>query len=166
MNLSEYDVLDFTEYQEKAYSTCTPQCYTDEYLNLGYLSECGELAGKLAKRVRGDVVSGEDIMQEIGDVAWMIATQARKDGYKLVLDGDIEADFNDVYEFLDHSVEDLFWAHSDKFYPGLKFRILQNLCESLGFDFAECLKMNNEKLASRQQRGVIQGNGDNRLAKI
>lgn len=36
------------------------------------------------------------------------------------------------------------------------------LCRDIGFDLEEAMKMNIEKLQSRKDRGVINGNGDNR----
>ncbi|MCC8038413.1 MAG: hypothetical protein LIP02_09850 [Bacteroidales bacterium] len=37
-----------------------------------------------------------------------------------------------------------------------------SLAHELGFSFDEIAKMNLEKVQSRQRRGVIHGNGDNR----
>lgn len=39
---------------------------------------------------------------------------------------------------------------------------LSGLCEVLGFTLQEVAEYNIHKLASRQQRGVIDGNGDDR----
>lgn len=39
---------------------------------------------------------------------------------------------------------------------------LAGLCSTMGWDLEEIARMNLDKLASRQQRGVIDGNGDNR----
>ena len=39
---------------------------------------------------------------------------------------------------------------------------LAGLCSVMGWDLNEVARMNLDKLASRQQRGVIEGNGDNR----
>lgn len=39
---------------------------------------------------------------------------------------------------------------------------LAGLCSVMGWDLNEIAQMNLDKLASRQQRGVIDGNGDNR----
>lgn len=39
---------------------------------------------------------------------------------------------------------------------------LAGLCSVMGWDLNEIAQMNLDKLASRQQRGVIEGNGDNR----
>lgn len=39
---------------------------------------------------------------------------------------------------------------------------LAGLCSVMGWDLNEIAQMNLDKLASRQQRGVIEGSGDNR----
>lgn len=156
--------MDFTEYQEKAFSTCTPECYTDEYLNYGYLSEAGEVAGKLAKRVRGDDIPDEAIMAELGDVAWMIAVKARKDGESLIINEDVDDEFDWLLMSgrFDGSINDLFVAHIENFSGHLKYRVLMDVCGNLGINFRDALKYNNDKLSSRQKRGVIQGDGDDR----
>jgi NTP pyrophosphatase (non-canonical NTP hydrolase) len=145
--------MKFAEYQEKAFSFCTPACYTRAYLDLGYVSEIGELAGKLAKRIRGDIVTDTDIMQEIGDCSWMAAVRERLQDRKLndwrcypyQLTSELEG-INDLLKVSDCS----------------SFYAVRLFCEYLGFDFNECLMMNLEKLSDRQKRCVIQGNGDNR----
>lgn len=155
-------VLDYTEYQEAAYSTCTPECYTDAYLTPGYLSEVGEVAGKIAKRVRGDAVQAEHVMEELGDVAWFIAAQARLHGEQIILNDKIESGFAMLGSFFRGGVEDLIMIYPRSLSFSMRFRVLKSVCETMGFDFDEILKMNNRKLASRQKRGVIKGDGDHR----
>ena len=145
--------MDLKEYQEAAYSTCTPECYTHEYLTLGLISERGEIAGKLAKRVRGDHVPDEDIMQEIGDVAWMVAVKARLDGETLELNRDMLAE---------RPLKTLIWQYLQDVRGVAKMSCLVSLSKELGIDFQAALDANIKKLESRQRRGVIQGNGDNR----
>ena len=140
------------EYQELAYRTCTPACYTDEYLDLGYLSEVGELAGKLAKLVRGDVVNDMQVMLEIGDIAWMIAIKARLHGEQITLVQLVPCFHDTVFDLL-HPASNAF---------NLKMSILKNVCDKLGFSLWECLQLNIDKLSSRQDRGTIMGSGDNR----
>jgi len=152
-------MLHFTWYQEEAYKTCTSECYSDAYLDLGYLSEVGELAGKFAKLVRGDTVSDDDIKHEIGDVAFMIAVKARLHGVKMILD-DASLPWRIVN--IQEAIQNLADASFKNMEFIFDFQYLKDFCEYLGFDFIEVLKMNNEKLASRQARGVIKGNGDNR----
>lgn len=36
------------------------------------------------------------------------------------------------------------------------------ICRDIGFSLEECMQANIDKLASRKERGVIHGNGDNR----
>ncbi len=140
------------EYQELAYKTCTPACYTDAYLNFGYVAEVGELAGKLGKRVRGDVVTDMPMMLEIGDIAWMIAIKARLHGEKLSL-VPLLPGFNDtVFDLANPAINNF----------NLKISILKNVCDKLGFYFWECLQLNIDKLESRMIRGEIMGSGDNR----
>lgn len=43
-----------------------------------------------------------------------------------------------------------------------RMRKAQKLCSVMGWDLEKIAKMNLEKLASRKNRGVIDGNGDNR----
>ena len=140
------------EYQELAFKTCTPACYTDEYLDLGYLAEVGELAGKLAKLVRGDVVTDMSIMLEIGDIAWMIAIKARLHGEQITLMPLVQCFHDTVFNLL-HPANNSF---------NLKMSILKNVCHKLGFSFLECLHLNIDKLESRLIRGEIMGSGDNR----
>lgn len=140
------------EYQELAYRTCTQACYTDEYLDLGYLAEVGELAGKLAKRVRGDEIRDFSIMLEIGDIGWFISTKARLHGEQITLVPLVPCFHDTVYDLL-HPANNAF---------NLKMSILKNVCEKLGFDFDMCLQINIDKLASRLERGTIIGSGDNR----
>ena len=140
------------EYQELAYRTCTPACYTDEYLDLGYLAEVGELAGKLAKRVRGDEIRDFSIMLEIGDIGWFISTKARLHGEQITLVQLVPCFHDTVYDLL-HPASNAF---------NLKMSILKNVCDKLGFSLWECLKLNIDKLESRRIRGEIMGSGDNR----
>ena len=140
------------EYQELAFKTCTKSSYCDEYLDLGYIAEVGELAGKLAKRTRGDVINDMPIMLEIGDTAWMIAIKARLHGEQISL-VQLVPGFNDTVFALLHPATNAF---------NLKMSILKNVCDKLGFSFWECLQLNIDKLESRHGRGTIMGSGDNR----
>jgi hypothetical protein len=140
------------EYQELAFKTCTQSSYCDEYLDLGYLAEVGELAGKLAKRVRGDIINDMPIMLEIGDISWFIAIKARLHGEQITL-VPIVPGFHDTVFDLMHPAQNAF---------NLKMSILKNVCDKLGFSFWECLQLNIDKLSVRQDRGTIMGSGDNR----
>lgn len=140
------------EYQDLAVSTCMQACYCDEYLDLGYIGEVGELAGKLAKIIRGDVVKDVEIMHELGDIAWFIAVKARLHDERVSLVPVVTCFHDSVYNLLNPA--------PDAF--NLKMSTLRNVCEKLGFDFYECLELNVKKLADRRDRGTIIGSGDNR----
>jgi len=140
------------EYQELAFKTCTKSSYCDEYLDLGYLAEVGELAGKLAKMVRGDVVTDMPIMLEVGDIAWFMSIKARLHGKQISLVPIVPCFHDTVFDLL-HQATNAF---------NLKMSILKNVCDKLGFSFWECLQLNIDKLESRRIRGTIMGSGDNR----
>lgn len=134
--------MNIKEYQEKAYNIFkpTPQCCDKGYLDLGYLSEIGELAGKLAKRVRGDIVSDEDIMLEIGDIACMLVVRAILDDEPIFI--------SNSYVFMtDLDVFDLVYS-----YPlNRRLNVLNRICVSLGYDFEECLDLNIAKMSAHHE---------------
>ena len=140
------------EYQELAFKTCTQNSYCDEYLDLGYIAEVGELAGKFAKRVRGDVINDMQIMHEIGDIAWFIAIKARLNGKQITLCPLVPYYHGTVFDLLTPANN----SHN------LKMSILKNICDKLGSSFWACLQLNIDKLSNRQDRGTIMGSGDNR----
>jgi len=109
--------MNLNEYQEQAYATATyPESANLMYPILGLASEAGEVAGKMAKLLRGDtrsidkMVVRESLIAELGDCLWMIAAAA----------------------------------------------------EDMGVSLEFVAQENLKKLASRQARGVIKGDGDNR----
>lgn len=154
------ETLDYTWYQEAAYTSCMkiPVCFSNEYLDPEYISEVGEFAGKIAKKIRGDVVQDEDIILELGDCAWMLAVKARLHNVKLIFDP------KNIPKFLvnSHFEESLLKAFLVQRSPQYQWLLLKHTCESLGFPFDEVLKMNIKKIKSRQKRKVVQGNGDYR----
>ena len=152
------EILDYTWYQEAAYSTCTRKCYKNNYLIPGHISEIGEFAGKIAKKIRGDNVQDTDIMGELGDCAWFIAVRSRLRDIPLKFNKEAATKFTHKTAF----EEFLLWAVLNRHPLQTQWFLLKYTCEALGFSFDEILKMNNKKLESRQKRKVIQGNGDYR----
>lgn len=65
--------MNIDDYQQQAMTTCLPSSRNLEYMVLGLSAEAGEVAGKLAKRIRGDDVSDAVIKAELGDCFWMLA---------------------------------------------------------------------------------------------
>ena len=135
--------------------TCLKQCRNSEYAHFGSLSEFYELQSKLygykAKKVRGDpekklVEVEKAILDEVGDCFWFIA---------------LKCEIGKV------SFEKIYKAKA-KVLEGLEAQLkndieaLKSCCKSWETAPITCLKANIEKLASRAERGVIQGNGDDR----
>lgn len=120
------------EYQERAMSTRTESSDNFTYMFAGLVAEVGEIADKVAKAKRKDILTirndelsgysadedkkvkaigaGYDIAYELGDVLWFVA----------------------------------------------------GLADNLGYSLEEIAQMNLDKLADRKKRGVIVGDDDNR----
>ena len=143
------------EYQRQAMTTCTPECFSNDYLHYGLIAEIGELAGKVAKKIRGDKITDDEIKGEIGDIAWFIVVQSRYDGHRI-------SSANECSAFpFDPDVIDRLLMLAAGYAPGSRMWVLfEALCFGYRFDAKEVLRFNIEKLASRQKRGKIRGNGD------
>ena len=96
-----------------------------------------------------------NLVGEVGELASKVAKSIRKDkvkindnkfrmpGIRLKEEG-MELDYEMMLE-----AGDILWQ-------------LAGLCYVMGWDLEVIAEMNLDKLASRQKRGVIEGNGDNR----
>lgn len=90
---------------------------------------------------------------EVGEVNSIIAKAIRK-GHIVIHDNDIALldkteETTNLVANLEKELGDVLWQ-------------LSGLCETLGFSLEDVAKTNLAKLASRKDRGVIDGNGDNR----
>lgn len=136
--------LDLFEYQTKAMNTCMNSSRNMSYMALGLMSEVGEFTGKIAKAIRkGKVYIGREIQGNID----------------CKNDSDLHIDYN---AFL-HNEQDII-----DFEKGLRAELgdilwfVAGIAEVMGWDLSEVAQENITKLASRKERGVIDGNGDNR----
>ena len=107
--------MDFNQYQEAAKLTAIyPHDQGLVYTVLGLVGEAGEVAEKVKKLIRGDLVEQgdfeQDVTKELGDVLWY----------------------------------------------------LSNLAGELGVSLNQVAELNLAKLQSRQERDVLNGNGDDR----
>jgi NTP pyrophosphatase (non-canonical NTP hydrolase) len=107
--------MTFDDYQKQALATAIDEGSELMQRVLGLVGESGEIADKIKKWYRdqnGDLekLDKEDLMAELGDTLWYIAT----------------------------------------------------LADYLGYTLEEVARYNVDKLASRHQRGVLGGAGDNR----
>ncbi len=87
------NLLSLDEYQQKARATAVfPKERGVEYTSLQLASEAGEVAGKVAKFIRGDTANAGQLMYdefvqavtlELGDVLWYVAALADQFGIVL-----------------------------------------------------------------------------------
>lgn len=129
--------MELNEYQEKAMTTCMPSCDNFSYMMLNLVGEVGELASKVAKEIRKEQVEIRD-----NEFDWVI-TYPYDPRYP------IERERAEKMEELQLEAGDILWQ-------------LAGLCKVMGWPFEEIGQKNLKKLASRKERGVIDGNGDNR----
>jgi NTP pyrophosphatase (non-canonical NTP hydrolase) len=125
--------MTLNEYQEKAMSTCMPSCDNMAYMLLNLVAEVGELAGKVAKPIRREEACFRD----------NLLTPAH-----LWEEDDMMA-FQDMVQEMAYEAGDVLWQ-------------LSGVVKRLGFTLEEVAQLNLDKLASRRERGKIDGNGDHR----
>ena len=124
--------MELNDYQQKAMKTCMPTCDNFSYMFINLVGEVGELASKVAKAIRKDDAS----------IGCKFYTAMSGDENKLFIKQDYREDIM-------KEAGDILWQ-------------LSGLCTVMGWDLEQIASMNLTKLASRQKRGVIDGNGDNR----
>jgi NTP pyrophosphatase (non-canonical NTP hydrolase) len=163
----------FDNYQHQARETAI---YEDvEYLEYALVEELGELAGKIAKSKRGDCeLDATACLDELGDILWSLAMLAYEytvtnvyfplDFTKpLMGDLDLKYHFREMVMFINNLLQNI--ERYDKIGQDTMMNILCNwaaLCEYFGSDALAVAQANREKLASRAERGVIEGDGDER----
>lgn len=134
--------MELNEYQKKAMTTCMESSNNFSYMMLNLVGEVGEFASKVAKGIRKgyyEINSGENLKDEEKESHLFI----RKDrGYELE---EIKADVT----LLKKEAGDILWQ-------------LAGLCSVMGWSLEDIAQQNLDKLASRQERGKIDGDGDNR----
>ena len=94
-----------------------------------------------------------NLVGEVGELASKIAKDIRKDT--------VEINHNNLREYMG---DDQWWEREQEYQheAGDILWQLSGLCEVMGWDLGMIAQMNLDKLASRKERGVIEGNGDNR----
>lgn len=94
-----------------------------------------------------------NIVGKVGELALKVAKYIRKDRATIIYGHLTGGSFNKIDDKLNNDMQleagDILWQ-------------LAGLCSVMGWDLEAIAKMNLDKLASRQERGVIDGNGDNR----
>ena len=126
-------VIGLNEYQRVAMTTCTESSRNFSYMMLNFVGEVGEFASKVAKAIRKEKCTIE--------------------GNRLFVDGS-----HPLFQgsMTDDEIEDLKREAGDCLWQ------LSGLCTVMGWSLEDIANANLCKLASRKERGVIVGNGDNR----
>lgn len=114
-------------------STCMPSCNNISYMLLNLVAEVGEFSGKLAKAIRRNEVA-------IGG-----NSPANKNRLTVVFPDDILA----LDQELQKEAGDILWQFA-------------GVCTVMGWSLDDVGMGNLDKLADRKERGVIDGEGDNR----
>lgn len=85
--ISEIDIKDMDNYQNKAFEYALPQSKNLNYMIPGLAGEVGEVASLYAKCIRdanGALIDhSEQIAKELGDCLWFIASIAKMHNIKL-----------------------------------------------------------------------------------
>lgn len=122
------------EYQKQAMTTCMASSENFSYMFLNLVGEVGEFASKVAKAIRKGkfAINLSDL-----DVVWDKADEQE------------EEELRQMNQELQKEAGDILWQ-------------LSGLCSVMGWKLEDIAQQNLDKLASRQQRNVIDGSGDNR----
>lgn len=130
--------MELNKYQEQAMKTCMPTSENFSYMMLNLVGEVGEFASKVAKAIRKDMVYvGHKIDKP--DCSLIYINVDKESGtYCKVLDEELKKELGDIL-----------WQVS-------------GLASVMGWSLDDIAQQNLDKLASRQQRGKIDGEGDNR----
>ena len=123
------------EYQKQAMTTCMASSENFSYMFLNLVGEVGEFASKVAKAIRKSEIT-------IGGEAAVGIIENRP-----VVNDDSAYHF--LCKALQKEAGDILWQ-------------LSGLCTVMGWNLEDIAQQNLDKLASRQQRNVIEGSGDNR----
>lgn len=126
------------EYQNRAMTTCLERSRNIIYMLLNLQAEVGEFSGKLAKHLR----KGKAYFKVGDEYIDSFGTSLTHNEERLRIDKQEEDD-------LRKEAGDVLWQ-------------LSGLCSVMGWKLEDIAQDNLDKLLSRKERGVIDGNGDNR----
>lgn len=148
--------MELNEYQKQAMSTCMESSNNVAYMFLNLAGELGELAEKMAEGVTDK--RWEKKLQKLGKMLGelgAIGKRIRKEPYSLTA-ADIRTAFYRLTYQPVESKDDFKMEIGDIMWQ------LNGLMTVLDMSAEDVARQNLEKLASRKERGVIDGEGDNR----
>lgn len=127
--------MELNEYQERAMGTCMPSSENFSYMFLNLVGEVGEFASKVAKAIRKeDMYIGNECESNVLSVKY---------------DHHCTEEHFQLKDELQKEAGDILWQ-------------LSGLCNVMGWSLEDVAQQNLDKLASRKERNVIDGSGDNR----
>lgn len=124
--------MTLNEYQDQAMTTCTESSMNDTYLLFGLMAEVGELADKVAKAKRKEIISISS-----DNILPALPTKEHPEA------------FDEFVQGFAKELGDVLW-------------FVALIAKMSGLSLEGVAQMNLDKLADRAKRGVIIGNGDNR----
>ena len=128
--------MTLNEYQQSAMTTCTKSSKNFSYMMLNLVGEVGEFSSKIAKAIRKEEfeIGGEDVQHGVLPNTLLLTDKS---------------DTVKIDDELMKEAGDILWQ-------------LSGLCSVMGWDLEDVAQQNLDKLASRKERNVIVGDGDNR----
>lgn len=139
MTNKKITTMTLNEYQKQAMTTCMDTCHNFSYMLINLVGEVGEFASKISKAIRkGQLSIGGIVEGSVENNVLAIDSYGVSDDDSAALDAELKKEAGDIL-----------WQ-------------LSGLCEVMGWTLEDVARTNLNKLASRQKRGVIDGNGDNR----
>lgn len=150
--ISQHYGLALNDYQHAAMTTCMDSSNNFAYMFYNLLGEVGELVAKVNERLQEiDLLETADELENYGMMAKTIRKEPDTYWVKTVVDSVTQAMASTAKEDTNIQKEagDILWQ-------------LAGLCSVMGWSLEEVAQQNLYKLASRKERNVIDGNGDNR----
>ena len=152
-------------YQEHAMKTCLPSAKNWEYATHNYRAELFELLAKIESFYAKHIRDGDDfdkskyldkIADEIGDCCWQLALicELRNEQFEWHYKNKVDWGLYAMLSHIDFKscIYDV-WRELGR---------IEGAVKMFDFDINEILQRNVDKLASRAERGVLKGNGDER----
>lgn len=142
--------MTLNEYQQQAMTTCLPTSNNFAYMLYNFLGEVGEMLDKIEQKYPcGHLRITANVLERYSRMAKVIRKQP--DSPEAIKASAINDAVSLIKDDLDIQKEhgDILWQHN-------------GICSVLGWTEEDIAQQNLDKLASRQQRNQIDGNGDNR----
>lgn len=171
-----------SNYQQQAIEfDITPPNAQTLCIMLGHVGEFGEVCEKLKKFLRGggqlDNLNEhralkKELLKELGDVWWYFNVHTYRHGFYLdepndpgdYVNSTLESLISDLLKSLAEMWSDsVVWGKPSELYTFANFNFaFQGIVAKLGLNLVTVEQSNLKKLRSRQERGLIHGEGDNR----